>query len=147
MLVIHRKHRKFEPLLPLVIAVNDQIVSVMKGNMQAIEAPHGSYSVRVQLGGRIPIGRKGRSLDLSLSGTTQVELQHAKDTHLWVYDRERVWNMLFDIDLIVWIVSLFVVMPPLYKWISDLFFVVWIVRLILIRKRYFKFIVSNTENG
>ena len=61
------------------------------------------------------------------------------------HDRERLWNVLFDIDLVVWIVSLFVTLPPLYKIISDAFFVLWLVRLVLIRKRYYKMVIKTND--
>ena len=58
-------------------------------------------------------------------------------------DRERLWNILFDIDLVAWLVSLFVTMPTIYKIVSDAFFAVWLIRLVAIRKRYYKIILKK----
>jgi hypothetical protein len=74
---------------------------------------------------------------LTVQGNTVVEF----------HDRERLWNLLFDIDLAVWVVSFFVPMPRLYKIISDLFFAVWLVRLVIIRKRYYRLDVQETGTG
>ena len=48
-----------------------------------------------------------------------------------------------SIDLVLWIVSWFVTMPPLYKILSNVFFAVWLVRLVVIRKRYYKICCTN----
>ena len=69
----------------------------------------------MQFGGRIPIGKKGESVDLSLSSTEQVAVPQMGEVVCEFHDRERLWNILFDIDLVLWIVSWFVQMPPLYS--------------------------------
>lgn len=117
---------------------------VGKDDVLSIDAPRGSYALKVQFGGRIPIGKSGRSIDLSVSSTRQVEVPQVGEAEYEFYDRERIWNILFVIDLIVWVVSWFVEMPPIYKIVSDLFFAVWLVRLILIRKKYYKIRVMQT---
>lgn len=84
------------------------------------------------------MGRTGRSMDLSLSGSAEVTVRHGGDTTVTIHDRELIWNILFDIDLLLWIASLFFTLPRLYKILSDLFFAVWLVRLVAIRHRYFR---------
>jgi hypothetical protein len=92
----------------------------------------------VQFGGLIPLGKSGKKLDLSVSSTAQVEIPQEGDILCEFHDRERLWNILFDIDLILWMVSWFVTLPPLYKILSDVFFVIWLVRIVVIRKRYYR---------
>lgn len=104
--------------------------------------PRGTYTLRIQFGGRVPLGKSGRTVDLSLSSTTQISIDG--DTNVTFRDRERLWNILFDIDLLAWVVSLFVTFPPAYKIISDAFFVIWLIRLVAIRKRYYKIEQSTT---
>jgi hypothetical protein len=111
------------------------------GRLQ-LDAPRGNYDLKVQFGGRVPIGKRGKTIDISVSSTKQIEVPSIGDVECVFHDRERLWNILFDIDLLVWVVSWFVTMPPLYKILSDAFFAVWLVRLILIRKKYYKI----TEN-
>lgn len=68
----------------------------------------------------------------------QLEVPRTSDVVYEFHNRERLWNILFDTDLVLWIVSLFVQFPPLYKILSNAFFAVWLVRLILIRRHYYK---------
>ena len=115
---------------------------MLKDDRLQLNAPRGKYELKVQFGGRVPIGKSGRSIDMSVSSTKSIEVPSTGDVEYVFHDRERLWNLLFDIDLIVWVVSWFVTMPPLYKILSDAFFAVWLVRMILIRKKYYKI----TEN-
>ncbi len=115
---------------------------MLKDDQLQLNAPRGKYELKVQFGGRVPIGKSGRSIDMSVSSTKPIVVPSTGDVEYVFHDRERLWNLLFDIDLIVWVVSWFVTMPPLYKILSDAFFAVWLVRLILIRKKYYKI----TEN-
>ena len=115
---------------------------MLKDDRLQLNAPRGKYELKVQFGGRVPIGKSGRSIDMSVSSTKPIVVPSTGDVEYVFHDRERLWNLLFDIDLIVWVVSWFVTMPPLYKILSDAFFALWLVRLILIRKKYYKI----TEN-
>lgn len=115
---------------------------MLKDDRLQLNAPRGKYELKVQFGGRVPIGKSGRSIDMSVSSTKPIVVPSTGDVEYVFHDRERLWNLLFDIDLVVWVVSWFVTMPPLYKILSDAFFAVWLVRLILIRKKYYKI----TEN-
>lgn len=117
---------------------------MLKDGRLQLNAPHGNYELKVQFGGRVPIGKRGKGIDISVSSTRPIKVPITGDVEYVFHDRERLWNLLFDIDLIVWVVSWFVTMPPLYKILSDAFFAVWMVRLILIRKKYYK-ITTNTN--
>lgn len=141
MLTVRHTRHWYEPRLPHSLFIDGLYAGTMLGDELRMEIPPGFYSLRVQFGGRLSIGKNGKSIDLSLSATQHVEIPRGKDVTVTFHDRERLWNILFDIDLVVWIVSLFVTMPPLYKILSDVFFVIWIVRLIIIRKRYYSIII------
>ena len=141
-LTIRHKRHWFEPKLPHSVFLNGYFVGMLKDDRLRGGVPPGSYALRVQFGGRIPSGKKGKSIDLSLSSTEQVEVPQSGEVVCEFHDRERLWNIFFDIDLVLWVVSWFVQMPPLYKILSDAFFAIWLVRLVLIRKRYYK-IVTN----
>lgn len=116
---------------------------MLKDDQLQINAPRGSYELKVQFGGRVPIGKSGKTIDISVSSTKQIEVPQTGDVECVFHDRERLWNILFDIDLIVWVVSLFVTMPPLYSILSNAFFAIWLVRLMLIRKRYYKITINQ----
>ena len=146
-LTIRHKRHWFEPRLPHAVFLNGYYVGMLKDDQLKGEVPPGNFSLRVQFGGRIPIGKKGKSIDLSLSSTEQVEVPSTGEVVCEFHDRERLWNILFDIDLVLWIVSWFLQMPPLYKFLSDAFFAIWIVRLILIRKIYYKITIHKEQNS
>lgn len=137
MLIVRHIRHWYEPKLPHAVFLDGYFAGMMKDNDVHIEAPPGSYSLRVQFGGPLRLGKRGKSIDLSLSSTTQVEVPQNGTVVCEFHDRERLWNILFDIDLVLWIVSWFVTMPPLYTILSNLFFAIWLVRLIVIRKQYY----------
>ncbi len=158
----HRRHF-LEPQLPHIVFIDGHVAAIMKGDILMMEIPTGRYELRIQCGGPLPLRLLSKLLqrpiiiDLSLSSTAEVTVEHKKtsvDHHhgsnsdvasIEFRDREKMWNILFDIDLIVWLVSLFVTMPPLYRWLSDIFFILWLVRLIVIRKQYYT--LSTTDGG
>lgn len=143
MLTIRHRRHFYEPRVPHIVFLDGMYAGMVgKDDVLRIGAPPGRYSVKVQFGGRIPIGKKGSGIDLSVSSTKQVEVPSTGDVTCEFQDRERLWNILFDIDLVVWVVSCFVTMPPPYKIVSNAFFAIWIARVILIRKRYYKMSIS-----
>ena len=135
--ILHRR-RFYEVRLPHLVFIDGLYAGTMRGDEMQVQLPAGRYQVRVQFGGQIPLGRSGKRIDLSVSSTRDdVEVKRAATVAF--HDRERLWNLLFDIDLAVWVVSFFVPMI-----ISDLFFAVWLVRLVIIRKRYYRLDVQET---
>ena len=140
MLTIRHIRHWYEPRLPHAVFLDGLYAGMLKDDQLQLNAPRGNYDLKVQFGGRVPIGKSGKSIDISVSSTKQIEVPYVGDVEYVFHDRERLWNIMFDIDLIAWVVSWFVTMPPLYKIISDVFFAVWLVRLVLIRKKYYKII-------
>lgn len=140
MLTIRHIRHWYEPRLPHAVFLDGLYAGMLKDDQLQLNAPRGNYDLKVQFGGRVPIGKSGKTIDVSISSTKQIEVPYVGDVEYVFHDRERLWNIMFDIDLIAWVVSWFVTMPPLYKIISDAFFAVWLVRLVLIRKKYYKII-------
>lgn len=145
MLTIRHIRHWYEPRLPHAVFLDGLYAGMLKDDQLQLNAPRGNYDLKVQFGGRVPIGKSGKTIDVSVSSTKQIEVPYVGDVEYVFHDRERLWNIMFDIDLIAWVVSWFVTMPPLYKIISDVFFAVWLVRLVLIRKRYYKITTNNIE--
>ena len=143
MLTIRHQRHWYEPKLPHAVFLDGLYAGMLKDDLLQLDAPMGNYTLKVQFGGRVPIGKNGKSIDVSVSSTEHVEVARNGNTECVFHDRERLWNILFDLDLIAWVVSWFVAMPPLYKIVSDLFFAVWLVRLVLIRKRYYKIKITT----
>ena len=142
MLTIRHIRHWYEPKLPHTVFINGYYAGMVKDGDLRIEIPAGIYSLKVQFGGLIPLGKSGKTLDLSVSSTAQVEVPQEGNVLCEFHDRERLWNILFDIDLILWVISWFVTLPPLYKILSDVFFAIWLVRLVVIRKRYYRINIS-----
>ena len=143
MLTIRHIRHWYEPRLPHAVFLDGLYAGMLKDDQLQINAPRGSYELKVQFGGCVPIGKSGKTIDISVSSTKQIEVSQTGDVECVFHDRERLWNILFDIDLIVWVVSLFVTMPPLYSILSNAFFAIWLVRLMLIRKRYYKITINQ----
>ena len=142
-LTLRHQRRFYEPRLPHLIFIDDLYAGTMQDETQ-IQMPAGHYKMRVQFGGKIPLGKSGKSIDLSVSSTCD-NVEVKQHTTFLFRDRERLWNLLFDMDLIVWLVSLFIPLTRLYRILSDSFFVIWLVRLLIIRKRYYRIIIQHEE--
>ena len=139
----HHRHL-FEPRLPHFVFIDGHYAATMQGDETTMQIPSGDYALRIQCGGRMVlrllsrITRSRRTVDLSVSSSTQLHIGRAtRQTTVTFRDRERLWNLLFDLDLVAWLVSLFVMFPPIYRIVSDAFFAIWLVRLIAIRKHYY----------
>lgn len=142
--IVHNRHF-WEPRLPHLIFIDDRLVCIMRGDSVTIELPNGSYALRIQCGGRIVFGKKQRSLDLSVSSTSNINISQSAPLKVSFCDQEKLWNLLFDIDLLLWIVSLFATFPPLYNIISNAFFAIWLLRLIIIRKKYYRLTIESPQ--
>ena len=122
--------------MPHRIYVNGQLIGVMNTQSVRIEMPAGVYSITIQ------------SIVPFLSSTQQVTLRSGIDTHLDFYSRERVWDILFSIDLILCIIKLFLTFPTPWNWIYEVatngFFIVWLIYEWSIRKHYYKTSVSDS---
>ena len=150
MLIIRHIRHWYEPRLPHAVFLDGLYAGIVgKDGQLRLNAPRGTYYLKVQFGGRVPIGKSGKSIDMSVSSTKQIEVPASGDVECVFHDRERLWNILFDLDLIAWVVSWFVQMPPMYKIVSDAFFAVWLLRLVLIRKKYYKIKIEdrNAKRG
>lgn len=134
-ITLHRKPIMKKLFLPLWVLINEQPVGLMRGDSVTIELPEGSYNISVKLLFQLWKYRFG------IEGSRIVTASDEVPVNLKITDRERLWNILFDIDLVVWIASFFFTLPEPWNWVyhilSDGFFVVWIIRLVIIRKRYF----------
>lgn len=144
-LTIRHRRRFYEPKMPHLLFVDGLYAGTMRGDEYSIRMPSGRYRLRVQFGGVVPLGKSGRTVDLSVSSEKE-GIEVTGDKLVEFHDREWLWNLLFDVDLVVWVVSLFVPLTRVYKIISDAFFLVWIVRLVIIRKRYYRINEIGIDN-
>lgn len=121
---------------------DEQPVGLMRTKEVSIQMPSGTFIVGVRL---VFVVWRWR---FDIGGETTVTTAEGQHTHLTITDSERWWNLLFDLDLVVWMASFFFTLPTpwdiVYHVLSDGFFALWILRIIVIRRRYFKLVVSHT---
>ncbi len=135
LLTLHRKQR-FKVAIPYWVFIDGQPVGMMRSSDVGIELPEGSYNLAV----KIVLGLWKWRFDIG--GDTVVTLSEQLPTRVRITDRERWWNLLFDLDLVIWIACMFIELPEpwnvVYHVLSEGFFAIWILRILIIRKRYFK---------
>lgn len=138
-----RRKQRFKLPIPYWVFLNGQPIGIMKGEVH-LQIPEGEYELSIQL---ILAFFKWR---LQFGGSRKIALSPGQHLHIQITDRERWWNLLFDIDLAIWLAKLFFTLPTpwniVYEIISNGFFIVWAARLWIIRKHYFNLSISP-ENG
>ena len=139
LLTLHRKQR-FKVAIPYWVFIDGQPVGMMRSGDVGIDLPEGSYNLAV----KIVLGLWKWRFDIG--GDTVVTLSEQLPTRVRITDRERWWNLLFDLDLVIWIACMFIELPEpwnvVYHVLSEGFFAIWIIRILVIRNRYFKLMTS-----
>lgn len=127
-IVIIRPKGKLMAMLPHYLLINGQLLGVMKSEVK-VSVPPGHYSLTI------------RSMYRFIESSVEVDVPPNSTTILTFGDRERFWNWLFNIDIILWIAKRFVHVPEpwgtVYEIVSNGFFAVWLLRVWIIRKHYF----------
>lgn len=136
-LTLHRK-QLFKLSIPYWVFINGQPVGIMQSKEVNIQVPPGQYDLSIRI---IFALWKWR---FQIRGEKKFFLQEGQNLDLMITDRERWWNILFDIDLVFWIAKLFFELPypwnTVYEVVSNGFFVLWAIRIWYIRNNYFKII-------
>lgn len=123
--------------LPHKIFINGKLLGVMqRKEIQVKDIPEGKYLLRIQ--SMIPFISAEKEIDIN-RGKNQVTFS----------DREKFWDILFTIDLILVIVKCFITLPDhidmIYKIVTNGYFVVWLIYEWIIRKQYFR--IENKRPG
>jgi hypothetical protein len=88
-----------------------------------------------------------RSVYKFIEGSAMVEVGDDETVTCMVSDHEKWWNILFNVDLILWAAKRFVNIgepwDTVYEVASNGFFAIWLLRLWIIRKRYFKIAIHS----
>lgn len=116
--------------LPHKIYFNGQLLGIMqRKEIQVKGIPEGRYRLKIQ--SMIPFIFAEKDIDIK-RGANAVTFS----------DREKFWDILFTIDLVLVIVKLFITLPDninlIYNIVTNGYFALWIVYEWVIRKRYFK---------
>lgn len=129
-LTIAAGRTKFSLQIPHKILINGQFIGVMKTPKVEIQLPAGNYHIAIQ------------SMIPYFGSAMSVKVEEGVENILTFSDREKWWDILFGIDLILWLAKLFFELPHPWELIYEIatngYFVLWIIYELIIRKRYFK---------
>ena len=117
--------------VPHKLLIDGRFVGIMKDKRVSIEMPMGEYEITIQ--SMIPFISASQRVTMSLRG----------ETTLVFSDREKWWDRLFVLDVVLWIVKRFLHLAAPWTWIYEVFtngyFLLWILYEWRIRNHYFKF--------
>lgn len=140
-LIITHRQKDYLLKMPYQVIINGRLVGVMRTPQARLRLPAGYYIITIRTGSYVPVGKKGKTIDMTFSTTEAVKISDTGYNCLDFKDKERWWDIVFGIDLAVWFVALFLTIPHpwniVYHVLSDGFFVAWLIRLFFVRKRYY----------
>lgn len=144
LLTLHRK--QFHKIgIPLWVFINEQPVGIMRGKEVNIQLPEGKYDLSIRILFQIYKWR------FHIGGSKHIDIKDGEHQQMRITDKERWWNILFDIDLIFWIMRFFITLPTpwdlVYEVLSNGFFAIWLLRIWIIREQYFKLELWNTTEN
>ncbi|MBR4219417.1 MAG: hypothetical protein IKR71_10315 [Bacteroidales bacterium] len=121
---------KLMPALPHHILINDQLIGITKLPEVTLKMPAGTFKITIQ------------SMFPFIFASTLVHLQDGLEHYMVYKDREKWWDILFVVDIILWCADFFFTLPHPYNVIYQIFtngyLVLWLLYEWLIRKKYFK---------
>lgn len=132
----HRQSGMIPMPIPFWVLIGGQPLGIMRGKEVKIELPKGVYSLGVRF--CVPLGK----WQPGVQSEKKVVVADDEEIEIEFCSRERLWNLLFDIDLVLWLLSFFITLPSpwntVYEVVSNGFFVLWGIRVWLIRNRFFR---------
>lgn len=136
-ITLHRR-QMFKLSIPYWVFINEQPIGIMQSKEVSIELPPAQFELRIKILFRV------FKWQFSIGGKKKISLAEGEHLHLMIADKERWWNILFDIDLVLWLAKLFFELPHpwniIYEVVSNGFFALWLARVWFIRNRYFQII-------
>ena len=141
-LTLHRR-QMFKLSIPYWVFINEQPIGIMQGKQVNIELPPSQFDLSIKILFRL------FKWQFSIRGKRKVCLSEGEHLHLTITDKERWWNILFDIDLVLWLAKMFFELPHpwniVYEVVSNGFFALWLARIWFIRDRYFKIVKQSLK--
>ncbi len=128
----------FKLSIPYWVFINEQPIGIMQSKEVSIELPPTQFELGIKILFRL------FRWQFSIRGKKKISLAEGEHLQLMITDKERWWNILFDIDLVLWLAKLFFELPHpwniIYEVVSNGFFALWLARIWFIRNRYFQII-------
>lgn len=129
-LAIVQKKRRFIRLLPHKILIEGQLIGLMRTPSVQINIPQGLYEITVQ------------SLVPFIKTSAMVRIDEGVENIMEFEDKEKYWDILFSLDMILWTVNLFLNLDKpyssIYHIVSEGLFALWLIHIVVVRKRYFR---------
>lgn len=128
--VITQKNRLSFFNIPHYILINGRLLGIMKDKSVTLCVPPATFEIRIQ------------SMFRWFFSSAVVSTHKGAITHIDFSNREKWWDILFVIDIILWCVKRFLNLAAPWTWIYEIFtngyLVAWIIYEWSIRKRYFR---------
>lgn len=119
---------------PHKILFNGQQLCIMKKKAKISGIPCGKYKLTIQ------------SMFPFISAEAEIDIRQGENKVTFT-DKEKFWDVLFTIDLILMVVHWFIHLPDnidlIYRIVTDGYFVLWLIYEWAIRKKYFKISMLN----
>lgn len=124
-------------MVPHYLLVNGVVLGIVKGGEVHVSLPSGKYKLTI------------RSMYKFIETSFEICVSEGESVRVFFSDRDRAWNRLFNIDLVLWILKRLLHVPEpwgtIYEIVSNGFFIVWLLRIWIIRKHYFDISVSRAD--
>lgn len=125
-----QKRAKFSLNIPHKILINNVFIGIMKTREINIEMPPGHFKITIQ------------SMFPFISAEKEIQVEEGVDNILSFWDREKWWDLLLVIDIIMWVLQLFLTLPQEIDRAYNIFtygiFILWLIYEWVIRKKYFR---------
>jgi len=129
-LTIEKETSELMAKMPNRIFINGRFVGIMQQKKVSIMIPKGQYNIMIQ--SAIPI----------LYATDEVEIEQGVENVITFKNREIIWDILFALDLVLWIAGFFITLPApwdtIYEIATNTFLVAWVIYELCIRKKYYR---------
>jgi len=106
------------------------LLGLMRTPSVTINIPQGIYEVTVQ------------SVFPFIKTSAIVKVDEGVDNVMEFEDKEKYWDIVFSLDMILWIASLFIDLQKpystIYHIVSEGLFAIWLIHIIVIRRKYFR---------
>ncbi len=128
-LTIEKGCSKLMAKLPNRIIINGKFVGIMQQRRVSIMIPKGNYQIMVQ------------SMFPFLYATAEINVEPDVENFVMFRNREKLWDILFTIDLILWCAKFFFTLPApwdlIYEITTNTFLAIWLIYEFSIHKKYY----------
>lgn len=129
-LTIIKESSELMSRIPNKIFINRRLVGIMQQQKVSVMIPQGTYNIMVQ------------SIIPFLYATKVIEIEQGVENVVTFRNRERIWDILFSIDLALWIAGFFITLPEPWGMVYDVatntFLAIWLIYEFSIRKKYYR---------